>query len=62
MKIVHDFMGNNRVIMDISTSNKSHLKWRDAVMKMSFQPMSNDFRNSLIGYIAQTNRPEMVHS
>lgn len=62
MQVVHDFMGNNCVIIYVPARNESHLERGNDIREQGFKLICNKFRDDLVGHIAKANWTELVNS
>lgn len=61
MKIMHDFLRYDRIVMNISTTNKSHLKVRDTLVEMSFKSLGQNLGDGFIGSIIKNYWPIVIN-
>lgn len=61
MQIMHDFISDNRVIMNVSTRNKGLLIGGYTFIEMMSQSLSKNLGNSLLGSIVETDLSIMIH-
>jgi hypothetical protein len=54
-------MNQNSIILNIFGGNKSKLERGNEVMKQSFEPIHQNFRDDPINDIAKANGPELIH-
>lgn len=62
MKIMHDFFRDDRIVMNISTTNKSYLKVRDTLVEMSFKSLGQNLGDGFIGSIIKNYWPIVINS
>lgn len=60
MKLVHDFMRDNTIVINSSTLNKSHLIWGDDLREKRLEFVGNELGDYFVGDITEAYWSELL--